>query len=68
MLKTATTFCEDIPDSLVKEASELVDWGFLQCNTKLEAYTMPKPIRTYYIRKRNQAAIKIINSWFEEKK
>jgi hypothetical protein len=68
LLKTATTFCEDISDSLVKEASELVDWGFLQSNTKLGPYTMPKPIRTYYIRKRNQAAIKIINSWFEEKK
>jgi len=68
LLKTATTFCEDIPNSLVEEAPEFVDWGFFQYSTGLKAYTMPKPIRTYYIRKRNQAAIKILNSWFEEKK
>jgi hypothetical protein len=68
LLKTATTFCEDIPNSLVEEAPEFVDWGFFQYSTGLKAYTMPKPIRTYYIRKRNQAAIKILNSWFENKK
>ncbi|NCR16029.1 MAG: hypothetical protein GPJ22_01220 [Microcystis aeruginosa LL13-03] len=68
LLKTATTFCEDIPNSLVEEAPEFVDWGFFQYSTGLKAYSMPKPIRTYYIRKRNQAAIKILNSWFENKK